>query len=324
MSQSLYLRVRGRVLGPYDMDKLQELVQRGQLSRMHEVSEDGINWSRSTKYPELFASASAPPEAAMNNIPMTYAPPVSQTAVEVPATPVANTSQSQPVSDVPQRAGAASGAWHYAIGNQEHGPADFSHLQRLARMGQLSPSDQVWCEGMSEWVRADKVPNLVPVEESLKSSAKSKTINTKSNQEVSLASVRSLSRSRVWLIITAVMMFLYGAGSIFGALAMLANVYASGVFLVGALIYFAWGALPISAGVTLIRFSNRISDLQETKDPRDLDRALAASHSFWRLAGIVQLMLLLLIPALFFMLITVAAVGSSLNSKFDPVNTRLQ
>ena len=57
MDTQLYLRVRGRVLGPYDQEKLQSLVRRGQLSRMHEVSTDGTHWVRASTYAELFVGA---------------------------------------------------------------------------------------------------------------------------------------------------------------------------------------------------------------------------------------------------------------------------
>ena len=53
-SAQYYLRVRGRVQGPFDQEKLQNFSRRGQLSRLHEVSTDGINWARASTYPELF------------------------------------------------------------------------------------------------------------------------------------------------------------------------------------------------------------------------------------------------------------------------------
>ena len=54
MDTQLYIRVRGRVLGPYDQEKLQSLARRGQLSRMHEISEDATNWVHASAYPQLF------------------------------------------------------------------------------------------------------------------------------------------------------------------------------------------------------------------------------------------------------------------------------
>ena len=54
MDTALYMRIRGRVLGPYDQEKLQGLARRGQLSRMHELSTDGVSWVRASNFPELF------------------------------------------------------------------------------------------------------------------------------------------------------------------------------------------------------------------------------------------------------------------------------
>src|SRR3954466_13665047 len=56
METRLYMRVRGRVLGPYEPEKLQALVRRGQLSRLHELSTDGVTWERASNYPELFTT----------------------------------------------------------------------------------------------------------------------------------------------------------------------------------------------------------------------------------------------------------------------------
>ena len=59
MENQLYVRIRGRVLGPYDQEKLQSLARRGQLSRLHELSTDATNWVRASAYPELFVSEEA-------------------------------------------------------------------------------------------------------------------------------------------------------------------------------------------------------------------------------------------------------------------------
>lgn len=56
MENQFYIRIRGRVLGPYDLDKLQSLARRGQLSRMHEVSSDATTWVRASAHPELFVN----------------------------------------------------------------------------------------------------------------------------------------------------------------------------------------------------------------------------------------------------------------------------
>lgn len=60
MENQLYIRIRGKILGPYNQEKLQSLSRRGQLSRLHEVSQDAANWVRASTYPELFLVEALP------------------------------------------------------------------------------------------------------------------------------------------------------------------------------------------------------------------------------------------------------------------------
>lgn len=48
-----FVRVRGRVQGPFDVSRIRSLRARGQLSRAFEVSEDGRVWSSSREVPAL-------------------------------------------------------------------------------------------------------------------------------------------------------------------------------------------------------------------------------------------------------------------------------
>lgn len=43
-SKTYYLRIRGRIDGPFDLFDLQQMAKRGVLSRIHEISEDRVNW----------------------------------------------------------------------------------------------------------------------------------------------------------------------------------------------------------------------------------------------------------------------------------------
>jgi hypothetical protein len=51
-------------------------------------------------------------------------------------------------------------AWHYAAGDQQHGPVDESTLRELLLSGNLSPATLVWTEGMPEWRPARDFPEL--------------------------------------------------------------------------------------------------------------------------------------------------------------------
>ena len=50
--------------------------------------------------------------------------------------------------------------WHYADGDDRHGPIDQESLQRLLREGQLSSRLLVWRKGMADWSTADAIPEF--------------------------------------------------------------------------------------------------------------------------------------------------------------------
>jgi hypothetical protein len=71
VDDQLYIRTRGTVQGPFKPEKLQQLAQRGQFGRLHEVSADGVTWKRASSCPELFP---APAPRVVNSTATTPAP----------------------------------------------------------------------------------------------------------------------------------------------------------------------------------------------------------------------------------------------------------
>ncbi|MEI7767778.1 MAG: hypothetical protein WCJ97_10120 [Phycisphaerae bacterium] len=53
-SGSYYVRLRGRVTGPYDVATLQRQAKQGLLSRMHQLSSDQVNWVNSPEVEGIF------------------------------------------------------------------------------------------------------------------------------------------------------------------------------------------------------------------------------------------------------------------------------
>jgi len=49
-----FVRVRGRVSGPFDIEALRRMARTGALSRIHEVSPDRTSWARASDYEDLF------------------------------------------------------------------------------------------------------------------------------------------------------------------------------------------------------------------------------------------------------------------------------
>lgn len=94
---AFFLRIRGKISGPFDLTGLQKLVRRGMLSRIHEISSDKVTWNTAGEFEDLFAttpSATAPQpevseaESAIQLAESVPAPDPSAQAIEVsPAVP---------------------------------------------------------------------------------------------------------------------------------------------------------------------------------------------------------------------------------------------
>lgn len=110
-NNTYHIRVRGNVLGPFRREQILKLIERGQLTRMHEVSCDGSDWQPAGQYEELF--------------------PITSPAQE---------------SDIERLS-----RWYYHTAEGEKGPASVWELKQLIAQGVLGPENEVWREGMAGW-----------------------------------------------------------------------------------------------------------------------------------------------------------------------------
>jgi len=78
-----------------------------------------------------------------------------------PVAPITPSPQSPP--NIPQ-AGAVPQQWYYVKNGQRQGPVSTDQIKQLLASGQLQPSDLAWKEGMSQWVAAGTITELVPVQ----------------------------------------------------------------------------------------------------------------------------------------------------------------
>jgi len=61
---------------------------------------------------------------------------------------------------MPKPVPGGNAEWYYGSGGQQQGPIAFEQLQQLATSGELKPRDQVWKQGMADWVAASKVDGI--------------------------------------------------------------------------------------------------------------------------------------------------------------------
>ncbi|MEN6449923.1 MAG: DUF4339 domain-containing protein [Thermoguttaceae bacterium] len=164
MESRLYIRVRGRILGPFDNAKLRELARRGQLSRLHEVSLDAMAWVRASEYPDLFlfvddrvadGMASQTAQASRDFLPSTSN---ACRSLQLGGGGDAGAPSAPPP--------AVSKRWWYNTNGCQGGPVDEATIRGMLASGSMGVDDSVWTEGMTEWSIVRNVPGLFPAQQS--------------------------------------------------------------------------------------------------------------------------------------------------------------
>lgn len=138
-SSIYFIRVRGRVLGPYSVAQLRALRGRGQFSRANEISTDRLTWQSAAAIENLFGGAAK------------QTGPVPGEATAAPPTAV-------PGGSPPSR--TVHPVWHYAVGSEQYGPVTLLELRGLVTSGQLTADDLVWKEGLADWTPVSDVGEL--------------------------------------------------------------------------------------------------------------------------------------------------------------------
>ena len=130
-NQKYFVRIRGKIMGPFSLDQLVSLKNRGRLHDEHEVSTDRSTWVPATRIEGLFEQKTADAVTA---------------------------SDQDPKGDDTASGGATS--WYYTIDDVQKGPVSFSKLKKLCRNGTISDDDLVWNEGLDEWIPVSEVDGL--------------------------------------------------------------------------------------------------------------------------------------------------------------------
>jgi hypothetical protein len=170
-SQHYYTRIRGTIQGPYTEDEIQALARRGQLGRIHQISEDGKNWRRAEDYPHFFMVVTPQVSSLVPQQQPVQPHQQHQTHAEQP--PV-DANYDEPIEyvedafiepDTPE----TRQPFYYSQLGEQLGPASYQDVLHMVRNGELTPFDLVWTEGMSEWTEIQSLPSLFPAAADLRS-----------------------------------------------------------------------------------------------------------------------------------------------------------
>ncbi len=275
-----YIRIRGTVLGPYDQEKLQALARRGQLSRMHEISPDGVTWSRAANFPDLFARAAERPGGEAESV-----------AVAAQAQPVPAEMRVASPSAPPSR------KWFYNLHGTEHGPIDLATLQQLLATGQLDSDDMIWGEHMPAWLPAKHVPELATVVHiQVAEPRKSEGLSTSTDQ-IPVSLCRVAVAARPWVLFLAITAFVMAALLLFGGMGMLirgAHLHLSPVVASG-LFSLIEAVVAAVAGMYLASYASYLYRLQHSHASIVLEKALEVLCHFWIYLAVVFIVCLTLL-----------------------------
>lgn len=265
MEDRYYVRFKGRVLGPMSGDKTKELVRRGQITRVHELSPDGIEWRKAEDFAEFY------PKKA-----------VIQAATEL----VTEQKKAQPTD---------SAEWYVHMDGQNHGPVEESNIRMWISSGRVTTDSLVWKEGMAEWLAAELVK---PQWFAGRNSSTAGMIQQNSSSEEINELYSEFPRRSGWVYLIAVTALVISVIQSITAAALLVSQFldpaSSGTTVAGRLFAgFIGGIFSIVgllASILLLRFGNSLSAINHSPTPHNLLIASRRLSLTWLWLGVYMLM----------------------------------
>jgi hypothetical protein len=136
----LYVRVRGKVLGPFAIEQLKSMRDRGQFRRFHEVSEDRQRWVSAASMSDIFPATKAENRSRKDE---------EEGDGESYKVMLETSDATQKAANPPE----AVAEWYYiGAGEKQVGPVSRDRLQTLLEKDTVSRETLVWKPGMDRWV----------------------------------------------------------------------------------------------------------------------------------------------------------------------------
>jgi hypothetical protein len=242
--------------------------------------------------------------------------------------------------------------WYFAKDGNQEGPVGFDALYRAIESGQLASKDLVWQDGMPEWKKVKDVAELAPALASHSAASAPATItqptytqepaqayepqaqsqplqyqqaySTSGQIMFTPAAMEMLRQTKPWVRFIAILGFIVTGFIVLGALIMLilgaggiasggrGGGAAAGFGLFIALVYLLMAALYFFPSLFLNRYASHINALLSNRREDSLEAALAAQKAFWRLVGIIVLVVL----CIYLGILVLAIVGGGIAAFF--------
>ncbi len=297
----IYIRFKGRVLGPLTKAKALEMVKRGQITRQHELSPDGSNWRLASEYEEFFPVA------------------VMKTAASV-------TAQSKGAEQGAVAESAKEWYAHFDGGNQ--GPVDESGVRGWITGGKVSATTMIWKTGMSEWMEAGVIrPEWFARGSAGKSRQVGVEVSSLSNEggDAPVATyVSTAIKPRGWILFLAICAVIFASfGVIFSSLMFISAASGPGsgpgkaLLVVTTLTNLAAWGIAFYICILLFRIASELQVLRYQQTPEGMLKVLQAYSNFWSTLGVYVATVLVIGFLLTFMFLALGASLAPLTSPFQ-------
>lgn len=275
-----YVRIKGRIQGPFPVDKLQGMAKRGQLSRIHQVSEDREVWRKAAEYPELFA-----------------APEGRSPSQKQRASSKVEDEKKVPNEAIPGSSSALEANWYVEHDGKPHGPMSFADLKGLFNSESYDSASLVWRDGMQDWVSAESVDGLISVTALLGKIAVQKDVTAESKNSLDEQTMGILRDSRGWIILCAVILIVWSILWSIGAFVIFVQGIKldSSAIVVSAIVGFGFALVVGLFAMMTFSYASSILRIQIHRDVTSLNSSLKKLSRIWVCFGCLLLLSVLLL-----------------------------
>ena len=297
----VYIRFKGRVLGPLTQEKTMDMVKRGQITRQHELSTDSVAWRAAGDFEEFFpkqtSSAKSQAEAIKKD----------ELKVKEPA----------------------EIEWYANFDGANQGPINEAGLKKWIAMGKVDSSTLLWRAGMANWTEGGVLmPECFSGSDNRAASRKGRVeaviANTGSASDSSsgddLSGLTGLPlRTYGWVMFLAILGMILGVLGIIGSSISFVYIASSPVsgppkamaVIVSLSVIVAW-SMFFYISFLLLMYGNKVSVLRFRATEQALADAFRALNRFWFILGLFVLVGLVLASLIWGAIVLVGASVASM------------
>jgi hypothetical protein len=293
-SDRIYLRFKGRVLGPLTSEKVREMVKRGQITRQHELSPDGTSWRLASEYDEFFPA------------------PTSKVATTTSTSKV--TEKAQPTESTKE--------WYAHFDDTNQGPVDESSLRLWIASGKVNGRTMIWKNGMAEWMEAGMLRPEWFSKQSTRATSSSPSSDVRLVEgDGSIESYAADAyRPRNWILLLAISgVIIASLATIGSSLLFISAASASGagpikaLSILTTLLFFAACCGSFYIAILLFRVASSVEVLRYRQTSNEVQEVFQSYARFWKTLGIFVMTIIFVGFLLAFMFL---ALGVSLAALF--------